>query len=86
MEIAWSDRAKEIYEKVTNSLPEFHRTIARKLAKESAQKLAQARGLSEVGEAEMIETFFNEVPPAFKSMMVRLFEHLKIDYKKYDHA
>lgn len=86
MEICWSARAQEVYEKVTNSLPEFHRTIARKLVKESAQDLARERGLKSVEEKEVVETFFKEVPPAFKTMMLRLFEHLKIDYQKYTHA
>ena len=86
MELSWDPKAKEIYQKVTDALPEFHRTIAKKLVKESAQNLAKARGLSMVEEKELIETFFNEVPPAFKAMMVRLFEHAKIDYKKYVNA
>jgi len=85
-EITWSDKAKEIYEKVTDALPEFHRTIAKKLVKEASQELAKARNLSIVEEKEVVETFFKEVPPAFRTMMVRLFEHLKIDYKKYTNA
>jgi len=82
----WDNKAKEIYEKVTNALPEFHRTIAKRLVKESAQELAKQRGMSAVQEKEVVETFFAEVPPAFKAMMVRLFEHLKIDYRKYTNA
>ena len=85
-DIAWDPKAKEIYDKVTNSLPEFHRTIAKRLVKESAQELAKTRGLSQVAEKELVETFFAEVPPAFKTMMTRLFEHLKIEYKKYTDA
>jgi Protein of unknown function (DUF2621) len=85
-EMIWSDKAKEIYEKVTDALPEFHRTIAKKLVKEASQELAKARNLTTVEEKEVVETFFKEVPPAFRTMMVRLFEHLKIDYKKYTNA
>jgi len=85
-EIAWSDKAKEIYERATNALPEFHRTIARRLVKESAESLAKERGLKSVEEKEIVETFFREVPPAFKTMMIRLFEHLKIEYRKYTDA
>ena len=86
MDLEWSDKAKEIYERVTDALPEFHRTIAKKLVKEVSQELAKARGLNTVEEKEVVETFFKEVPPAFKTMMIRLFEHLKIDYKKYTNA
>ena len=86
MDLEWSPKAKEIYEKVTDALPEFHRTIAKKLVKEASQELAKIRGLNTVEEKEVVETFFKEVPPAFKTMMLRLFEHLKIDYKKYINA
>ena len=82
----WSQEAAEIYKKITDALPEFHRTIAKRLVKESAQELARARGLARVEEKELVETFFKEVPPAFKAMMVRLFEHNKIEYQKYTDA
>ncbi|MBU2102054.1 MAG: hypothetical protein ABH865_09060 [Candidatus Omnitrophota bacterium] len=82
-EITWSAKAKEIFDKVITNLPQFHRSIAQVLVKESAQEIAKAKGLSSVEEKELIEAFFKEIPPAFKDMMKRLFTKLGIDYEKH---
>lgn len=82
-DIPWSAKAKEIFDKVITNLPQFHRSIAQTLVKESAQELAKAKGLSSVEEKELIEAFFKEIPPAFKDMMKRLFTKLNIEYEKY---
>lgn len=82
-EINWNPKAKEIFDKVISNLPQFHRTIAEKLVKESAEEISQAKGLKNVEEKELIEAFFKEIPPAFKDMMKRLFTKLDIDYEKY---
>ncbi len=79
----WNPKAKEIFDKVISNLPQFHRTIAEKLVKESAEEIAKAKGLNSVEEKELVEAFFKEIPPAFKEMMKRLFTKLNIDYDKY---
>jgi hypothetical protein len=81
--LPWDPKAKEIFDKVINNLPQFHRTIAEKLVKESAQDIAKSKNLGSVQEKELIEAFFKEIPPAFKDMMKRLFAKLNIDYEKY---
>jgi DNA-binding MarR family transcriptional regulator len=83
-DIQWTPKAKEIFDKVISNLPQFHRTIAEKLVKESAEEIAQNKNLKNVEEKELIEAFFKEIPPAFKDMMKRLFAKLNIDYAKYD--
>lgn len=83
-EIEWNPKAKEIFEKVINNLPQFHRTIAQKLVKESAEEIAKGKGLFTVEEHQLIEAFFKEIPPAFKEMMKRLFHQLGIEYEKYN--
>jgi DNA-binding MarR family transcriptional regulator len=83
-DIQWTPKAKEIFDKVISNLPQFHRTIAEKLVKESAEEIAQNKNLKSVEEKELIEAFFKEIPPAFKDMMKRLFAKLNIDYAKYD--
>jgi TRAP-type C4-dicarboxylate transport system substrate-binding protein len=80
----WSPKAQEIFNKVIKELPQFHRTIAERLVKESAEELAELKGLAVVAEKELVEAFFKEVPPAFKPMMERLFERLNIAYSKTD--
>ncbi|MCM8830643.1 MAG: DUF2621 family protein [Candidatus Omnitrophica bacterium] len=82
-QIDWSANAKEIFDKVIGNLPQFHRTIAQKLVKESAEQLAKEKGAVAVEEEDLIKAFFMEVPPAFKEMMKRLFKQLGIDYQKY---
>lgn len=82
-DIQWDPKAKEIFDKVTTNLPQFHRTIAQKLVKESAEEIAKTKGLNIVEEKELVEAFFKEIPPAFKDMMKRLFTKLNIEYEKY---
>ncbi|MCM8787180.1 MAG: DUF2621 family protein [Candidatus Omnitrophica bacterium] len=82
-EVNWSNKAKETFEKVISNLPQFHRTIAQKLVKESAEQLAKERSAEVVEEEDLVKAFFREVPPAFKEMMKRLFKQLNIDYQKY---
>jgi TRAP-type C4-dicarboxylate transport system substrate-binding protein len=82
-EITWSKEAQEIFDKVITNLPQFHRSIAQKLVKESAEEIAESRGLTTVEKKELVEAFFKEIPPAFKDMMKRLFHKLNIDYTQY---
>lgn len=82
-ELQWSPKAKEIFDKVISNLPQFHRSIAQRLVKESAEEIAKSKNLTSVEEKELIEAFFKEIPPAFKDMMKRLFTKLNIDYAKY---
>ena len=51
--------------------------------KEKAEELAEARGSELVEDKDLVVAFFQEVPPAFKDMMKRLFSHLNIDYSQY---
>ena len=79
----WDAKAKENFDKIISTLPQFHRSIAERLVKESAEELARKRGAQSVEEKDLVEAFFAEVPPAFKDMMKRLFAHNGIDYARY---
>lgn len=83
MEIKWENKAKENFDKIINNLPQFHRTIAQTLVKESAEKMAQERNSETVEVKDVVIAFFKEVPPAFKDMMKRLFDQQGIEYLKY---
>ena len=83
MEIRWSTSAKEKFDKVINNLPQFHRTIAQQLVKNTAEELARSAGRKEVLDEDCIKAFFKEVPPAFLEMMKKLMGKLGIDYKPY---
>lgn len=82
-QISWDDKAREVFDKIIKNLPQFHRTIAERLVKESAQEIVRLRGGDAVREEDLIKAFFKEVPPAFKEMMKRLFTKLNIDYFPY---
>ncbi|MFA5008407.1 MAG: DUF2621 family protein [Candidatus Omnitrophota bacterium] len=82
-EINWDSKAKEIFDKVISNLPQFHRSIAERLVKESAEEIAKNKNMASVEEKELVEAFFKEIPPAFKDMLKRLLTKLNIDYEKY---
>lgn len=79
----WKKESWELFQKILTHLPQFHRTIAQKLVKETAEKIAFHKNKEFVEEEDLIYAFFEEVPPAFKGMMERLFTNLGIDYKKF---
>lgn len=83
MEIQWQDEAKKHFDTVITHLPQFHRAIAERLVKEKAEELAKTRNSVMVEDKDVIVAFFQEVPPAFKDMMKRLFSKHKIDYSQY---
>jgi len=80
MGVEWSEKAKDIFDKVINNLPQFHRSIAERLVKEKAEELAKQRGSGLIEGADVVGAFFQEVPPAFKDMMKRLLNQLNVDY------
>ena len=79
----WEKNAKEKFDVATNKMPLFHRTIAKKLIKQSAEDIAQARGSNLVEEQDLAKAFFKEVPPAFVNMAKRLLKDVGLDYQKY---
>ena len=83
MDIKWDQKTKEHFDQIITNLPQFHRSIAEQLVKESAESLARERNSQNVQESDLVVAFFNEVPPAFKDMMKRLFNQQGIDYTKY---
>jgi len=83
MGIIWNQETTNKFNKITENLPQFHRTIAEQLIKQKSEELAQARDSKEVEDKDLIIAFFQEVPPAFKSMLERLLGKLDIDYSQY---
>ena len=81
--IVWDEQAKQHFDKVIENLPQFHRSIAERLVKEKSEELARGRDSGIVQDQDVITAFFQEVPPAFKDMMKRLFNHLNVEYSQY---
>lgn len=83
MALPWTEQATSDFTTIIQQLPQFHRTIAERLVKEKSEELAASRGAAAVEEEDVIRAFFQEVPPAFKDMMKRLFSKHRIDYTRY---
>lgn len=83
MDLKWDDKAKEHFDKIIENLPQFHRSIAEQLVKESAETMAKQRNSEIVEDRDVVVSFFNEVPPAFKDMMKRLMSQQGVDYTQY---
>jgi len=82
-EIRWDPDVEKRFNETVKKMPLFHRGIAENLVKERAEIIARDKNKSEVSEEEVVQAFFQEVPPAFKGMMKKLLHEMKIDYTKY---
>lgn len=84
VQIAWEQKAEAKYKEMITKIPLFHRQIAKQVVDKKAVSNAFDRGASLVEEQDIVRAFLSEVPMAFYSLMVRLFEDVGFDYKKYD--
>ena len=80
----WEKTALEKYTHMVSRIPLFHRELAKQVVEKKAPMLAKERGSNQVEEQDIVRSFFTEVPLAFYSLMVRLMEEAKFDYKKYE--
>lgn len=81
--LIWTKQAEDIFDRVIKNLPQFHRSVAKRLVKESAEQITISRGGDDVNMKDLVQAFFQEVPPAFKDMMKRLFKQQNINYLDY---
>lgn len=81
--IKWDEAAYDKYQLMITKIPTFHREIAKQVVNKKAVINAVERGSSKVEEGDIVRAFLTEVPTAFYSLMVRLFEEVGFDYKKY---
>lgn len=81
---AWEPEARRKYEAMIRRIPLFHREIARQVVEKKAPLNAQARHSERVEEEDILRAFFSEVPKAFYSLMIRLFEEVGFDYRPYE--
>jgi hypothetical protein len=83
-ELEWEKTALEKYNNMIRRIPLFHREIADQVVRKKAALNARARASALVEECDILHAFFSEVPKAFYSLMVRLFEEVGFDYHPYD--
>ena len=82
--LEWEKVALEKYNQMITKIPIFHREIAKIVVEKKAPMLAQERGSAKVEEEDIVRAFFSEVPKAFYSLMIRLMDEAKFDYKRYE--
>jgi len=80
-QITWEENVRAKYDLMITKIPLFHREIAKQVVDKKAVINAQERGSSLVEEKDVIDAFLTEVPKAFFSLMVRLFEQVGFEYK-----
>jgi len=83
-QLTWEDTARKKYDLMIAKLPLFHREIAKKVVDKKAVLNAQGRNSSRIEEEDVIRAFLTEVPLAFYSLMVRIFDEVGFDYRKYE--
>ncbi len=83
-QLTWEDTARKKYDLMISKIPMFHREIAKQIVDKKAVINAQERGSGKIEEEDIIRAFLTEVPLAFYSLMVRIFDEVGFDYRKYE--
>ena len=84
IKLQWEPQALAKYNQMLSKIPIFHREITKQVVEKKAPMLAQERKSNVVEEQDIIRAFLTEVPKAFYSLMIRLMQDAKLDYKKYE--
>ncbi len=83
-QMKWESASEEKFKTVIQKIPLFHRDIARQVVIKKAEQNAQERGSELVEEPDIVRAFFSEVPMAFYSLMIRLLEEVRFNYRQYE--
>ena len=81
-QLKWEEGSLKKFNIMIERIPLFHREIAKKVAFKKAELNAIERGSNLVEEKDIVRAFFSEVPKAFFSLMIRLFDEVGFDYKE----
>ncbi len=79
----WDSRTQEKFKLMISKMPVFHRRIAEEAVTLKAVENAKSRAALQVEEQDVVAALFSDVPKPFYSLMIRLLEDVKFDYKKY---
>lgn len=82
-QLEWEQKALSKFNTMIDRIPLFHREIAKKVTVKKAQLNAVERGSNLVEEPDIVRAFLSEVPKAFYSLMIRLFNEVGFDYKEF---
>jgi len=84
LNLKWDPASREKYDNMIRRIPLFHREIARQVVERKAMQNAHDRGSAVVQENDIVRAFVSEVPKAFYSLMIRLFDEVGFDYKRIE--
>lgn len=79
--LEWEANAFHKYQLMITKLPLFHRDIAKTVVDKKAESNARERESKVIEESDIVKAFFSEVPKAFYSLMIRLFDEVGFDYR-----
>ena len=82
IKLEWEVNALKKYQLMIKKIPLFHRDIAKTVVDKKAASNAQDRGSNVIEETDIVEAFLSEVPKAFYSLMIRLFDEVGFEYKE----
>ena len=82
--LTWEPSLRIKYDEMISKIPMFHRAIAKQVVDKKAIINAQERSSQIIEEGDVVRAFLTEVPMTFYSLMIRLFEDVGFDYRKYE--
>ena len=82
--LEWEGQALRKFENMIRRIPLFHRQIAQQVVEKKAEQNALARQANLVEESDIVKAFLSEVPMAFHSLMIRLMDEVKFEYRPYE--
>ncbi|OGX36402.1 MAG: hypothetical protein A3C36_02200 [Omnitrophica WOR_2 bacterium RIFCSPHIGHO2_02_FULL_52_10] len=80
--LEWETEALRKYQLMISKIPLFHREIAKIVVDKKAVLNARERDAEMVGERDIVNAFFSEVPKAFYSLMIRLLDEVGFYYEE----
>ena len=83
-QLKWEAESLEKFNTMIRKIPLFHREIAKQVVIKKSFLNAQQRGADQVEETDIVKAFFSEVPKAFYSLMIRLFDEVGFNYREYE--
>ena len=84
VKMEWETAALKKYELIISKIPLFHRNIAKVVVDKKALSNARDRGSELIEESDIVSAFFSEVPKAFYSLMIRLFDEVGFVYDEQE--
>ena len=82
--LKWEEKALEKYQLIISKIPLFHRNIAKVVVDKKAVINARGRESELIEECDIVSAFFSEVPKAFYSLMIRLFDEVGFTYDEQE--